>query len=124
MSESHSLEPATASSEHELRVILASHKIPTATVDELREKFSDIYVLVDLPVVFKPARGEQIERVFQKAEKERPRALRELASFLVVHPEPEAWLRLLERYPLAWSTVVEAAFAIASGKATTEAKKL
>jgi hypothetical protein len=124
--ESVALDSPNDDNAHEIRVLLAKHGIAADDVEKARSaaRGRAIYLLVDAPVIFKTATGDQFDRAFGKPEKERPKALRELASFLVVHPEPESYKRLGEELPLLYVTIVDAASSVASGKATTEAKKL
>jgi hypothetical protein len=108
----------------ECRALLAKHKIPQAAVDKLKESYKRLYLMHDAPIIFKPASGDQWDRVTQKPDKERARAMRDLASFLVVYPAPEKYADLLEEFPLLYATICDASASIASNKAVTEAVKL
>lgn len=122
------LDSTTADNDHEVRVLLAKHGISTDQVEAARAAANGkaIFLLNDQPVIFKRASADQLQRVFTKPEKDRYPAMRDLAGFLVVHPAPEAWKVMTgdDGFPLLFVTVVDAASAIASGKATSEAKKL
>lgn len=118
------LDPQTASEEHEIEVLLEKHGITRARVEELKSKHRKLYMLIDQPIIIIPMNGDQFDRVGQKPEKERVRALIELAKFLVVHPEPAAYLAMAKETPLLWSTITDVAFDLAKGKSVLEAKKL
>ncbi len=108
----------------EARVLLKKHGITQAVVDKLKESHRRIYVLHDAPIIFKPATADQWDRVTQKTDKERARALRDLASFLVLYPDEAKYAELLDEYPLLYATICDASASIASNKAVTEAVKL
>lgn len=114
----------SANDEHEVEVLLAKHGIARERVEELKEKFPRLYLLVDAPVIFKPMTSAQFQRFAGKPEKERARAAMELASFLVVHPAAEQYKAMAEEFPLLFGTIIDAATDIARNKPTAEAKKL
>lgn len=123
--------PVSTGDDHELRVLLAKHRIAPEKVAELRDAHrAPLYVLIDKPIIFRAMSNAQFERVGQKSEKERMKASRELVRSLVVHPSPEDFEKILyteahpDYAPLVWSTVLDAAIDIARGKPTAEAKKL
>lgn len=113
-----------ANNEHELEVLRTKHKIAKETIDTIKAKFPNAWLLVDAPIIFKEMNGDQFERVMAQPERQRVPKLKELASFLVVHPPPAEYSKMLERWPLIYTTIVDAAVCVASNKYTAEAKKL
>ena len=109
---------------HELEVLRVKHKIPAETIDQLKAKYPSIWMLVDAPIIFKEMSGDQFERVMAQPDKQRIPALKQLASFIVVYPPPAEYEKLVQRWPLIYTTITEAAVSIASNKYTGEAKKL
>lgn len=110
--------------EREIELLLRKHKIPREVVEALRAKHPRMYILRDQPIIFQSLKDGQFERVLSAREKDRPIELKNLASFLVVYPDADAYLRLVQEYTMVWDTIVEAALAFAKGKQSDDAKKL
>lgn len=123
MSDAQPIDTTTDTAEDiELEEILAEHKIPRERVEELRAKFPKLFVLRDLPVIFRIPRAEEFDRTQRK--KEQFSALQDLVRRHVVYPEAEAYERLCAEFPLAFATIGDAMADIARNKKQAEAKKL
>lgn len=123
-----SLDAQDTARRREVRALLSKHGISEATVNKLKaEHGDDLWVLIDAPVIFVNATRDQMKRLGDKISeggKGRMNAIEELARGIVVHPEPEGFSALINKYALIPGVIIGVCGEIHRARQPEEAKKV